>query len=64
MGLARLSPAELGHAAAYEAFRYLLYHEALYEPLADEVEREREVLLSLAIAEGMHLPPRKLLRFD
>ena len=50
--ISRLSPAELGHAAAYEAFRYLLHHESLYEPLGEEQEREREVLLSLAAAEG------------
>ncbi|VDC04112.1 unnamed protein product [Peniophora sp. CBMAI 1063] len=55
MDLARLSPAEIGHAAAYEAFRYLLHHEPLYEPLADETEREREVLVSLAVAEATKL---------
>ena len=53
MELNRLSPAELGHAAAYEAFRYLLHNEPLYQPLEDEEEREREVLLSLAVAEGI-----------
>jgi hypothetical protein len=45
-------PEELGHAAAYEAFRTWMHNSSIYEPLSGDVERQREGLIGIAIAEG------------
>jgi len=45
-------PEELGHAAAYEAYRTWMHNSSIYEPLSGDVERQREGLIGLAIAEG------------
>ena len=53
MNLTQLLPADIGFAAAYEAYRYWKHHNRmLFEPLAGVIEREREALVGLAIAEG------------
>ncbi|KAF8904397.1 hypothetical protein CPB84DRAFT_665219 [Gymnopilus junonius] len=48
-----LAPEELGHAAAYEAYRNWIHNTSLYEPLSGDIERQREALTGLAVAEGM-----------
>ena len=45
-------PEELGHAAAYEAYRTWKHNSFMYEPLSGDLERQREALIGLAIAEG------------
>lgn len=45
-------PAEIGHAAAYEAFRTWIHNSSIYEPLSGDVGRQREGLIGLAVAEG------------
>ena len=48
----QMLPEELGHAAAYEAFRTWMHNSSIYEPLSGDVERQREGLIGIAIAEG------------
>ena len=50
--LNQLMPAEIGHAAAYEAYRTWMHNSSIYEPLSGELERQREGLTGLAVAEG------------
>ncbi|KAF9245051.1 hypothetical protein BU15DRAFT_71394 [Melanogaster broomeanus] len=50
-----LSPQEIGHAAAYEAYLLWIYNNGLYEPLGGEMGREREALIGLAVAEATGL---------
>jgi hypothetical protein len=45
-------PAEIGHAAAYEAYRTWMHNSSIYEPLSGDIERQRDGLIGLAIAEG------------
>jgi hypothetical protein len=45
-------PEEIGHAAAYEAYRTWMHNSSIYEPLSGDAERQREGLIGLAIAEG------------
>lgn len=45
-------PAEIGHAAAYEAFRTWIHNSSIYEPLSGDISRQREGLIGLAVAEG------------
>jgi hypothetical protein len=47
-----MRPEELGHAAAYEAYRTWMHNSSMYEPLSGDVERQQEALIGLAIAEG------------
>jgi hypothetical protein len=49
-----MQPAEIGHAAAYEAYRTWIHNSSMYEPLSDDVERQREALTGLAVAEGWY----------
>jgi hypothetical protein len=54
VNLSQLLPADIGVAAAYEAYRYWKHHNRiLFEPLGGEIEREKEGLVGLAIAEGI-----------
>ncbi|KAJ6558555.1 hypothetical protein DFH09DRAFT_533930 [Mycena vulgaris] len=53
--LGQMSPAEIGHAAAYEAYRTWTHNSSLYEPLSGDVERQREGLIGLAVAEASRL---------
>lgn len=46
-------PAEIGHAAAYEAYRTWIHNSSMYEPLSGDTERQREGLIGLAVAEGI-----------
>ncbi|KAI0344856.1 hypothetical protein BDW22DRAFT_1355024 [Trametopsis cervina] len=56
VSLTQLLPADIGIAAAYEAYRYWKHHNRhLFEPLAGFIEREREALVGLAIAEASNL---------
>lgn len=61
-----LSPAELGHAAAYEAYRSFIHHRgALVDPLGGDLERQRESLVGIAIGQGedvhsIHTRPLRL----
>lgn len=51
-----MSPTEIGHAAAYEAYRTWIHNSSMYEPLSGDTERQREGLIGLAVAEGkLHL---------
>ncbi|KAI0697262.1 hypothetical protein BC835DRAFT_1413785 [Cytidiella melzeri] len=53
VNLTQLLPADIGIAAGYEAYRYWKHHNRLlFEPLAGMIDREREGLVGLAIAEG------------
>jgi hypothetical protein len=45
-------PEEIGHAAAYEAYRTWIHNSSIYEPLGGDIERQRDGLIGLAIAEG------------
>jgi hypothetical protein len=47
-----MNPAEIGHAAAYEAYRTWMHNQSMYEPLGPDIERQREGLIGLAVAEG------------
>jgi len=49
-----MSPAEIGHAAAYEAYRTWLRDSAMYE-IVGERERQREGLVGIAVAEVTRL---------
>lgn len=51
----QMLPEELGHAAAYEAYRTWMHNSSIYEPLSGDVERQREGLIGLAIAEVTRL---------
>lgn len=48
-----MSPSEVGHAAAYEAYRTWLHNTSLREPLSGDLDRQREGLAGLAVAEGI-----------
>lgn len=53
--LSMMLPAEIGHAAAYEAFRTWIHNSSIYEPLSGDVGRQREGLIGLAVAEATRL---------
>lgn len=48
-----MTPYDMGHAAAYEAFRTWIHNSSIYEPLSADRGRQREALIGLAIAEGV-----------
>lgn len=48
----QMLPSEIGHAAAYEAYRTWIHNSSIYEPLSGDIERQREGLVGLAVAEG------------
>jgi len=50
-----MSPTEIGHAAAYEAYRTWTHNSSIHEPLSSDFERQREALIGLAVAEGVLL---------
>ncbi|KAH6914165.1 hypothetical protein BKA70DRAFT_1260572 [Coprinopsis sp. MPI-PUGE-AT-0042] len=47
-----MGPSEIGHAAAYEAYRTC---RTMYEMLGPDIERQRERLIGLAVAEAARL---------
>jgi hypothetical protein len=47
-----MMPEEIGAAAAYEAYREMKYSPNMYNFLYTDVERHREALRGMAIAEG------------
>ncbi|KAK2467811.1 hypothetical protein APHAL10511_000106 [Amanita phalloides] len=51
----RMSPVEIGHAAAYEAYKTWLRNSAMYEVLGEDRERQREGLVGIAVAEVTRL---------
>ncbi|KAJ6495579.1 hypothetical protein C8R47DRAFT_1115608 [Mycena vitilis] len=53
--LGLMQPAEIGHAAAYEAYRTWIHNSSIHEPLSGDIERQREGLIGLAIAEASRL---------
>jgi len=53
--LGQMPPTEIGHAAAYEAYRTWTQNSSLHEPLSGDVERQREGLIGLAVAEASRL---------
>ncbi|KAJ6603114.1 hypothetical protein B0H10DRAFT_2079399 [Mycena sp. CBHHK59/15] len=53
--LGQMLPAEIGHAAAYEAYRTWIHNSSMYEPLSGDPERQREGLVGLAVAEASRL---------
>ena len=53
VNLSQVLPADIGVAAAYEAYRYWKHHNrVLFAPLSNDVERTREGFVGLALAEG------------
>jgi len=53
--LRTMTPTEIGHAAAYEAYRTWQHNSSIYEPLSGDHDRQREGLVGLAIAEATRL---------
>ncbi|KAG7446460.1 uncharacterized protein BT62DRAFT_119239 [Guyanagaster necrorhizus] len=53
--LNQMLPQEVGHAAAYEAYRTWIHNSSIYEPLSGDFERQREALIGLAVAESSRL---------
>ncbi|KAJ8077049.1 hypothetical protein PM082_001472 [Marasmius tenuissimus] len=53
--LGQMSPEEMGHAAAYEAYRTWIHNKYMYEPLSGDRERQREGIIGLAVAEASRL---------
>ncbi|KAK7035255.1 hypothetical protein VNI00_012022 [Paramarasmius palmivorus] len=54
--LGQMLPNQIGHAAAYEAYRSWIHHKStLYEPLSGDMDRQREGLIGLAVAEATKL---------
>ncbi|KAK7057406.1 hypothetical protein R3P38DRAFT_2840776 [Favolaschia claudopus] len=51
----QMPPEEIGHAAAYEAYRTWIHNSSMYEPLSGDIERQREGLIGLAVAEASRL---------
>lgn len=47
-----MHPTDIGHAAAYEAYRTWIHNRSIYEPLSGDTHRQREGLIGLAVAEG------------
>jgi hypothetical protein len=56
-----MQPHEIGHAAAYEAYRTWIHNSSIYEPLSGDIERQREALTGLAVAEGPYSDPHVIL---
>jgi hypothetical protein len=50
-----MSPYEIGHAAAYEAYRTWIHNSSIYEPISSDHMRQREALIGLAVAEVSRL---------
>ena len=50
--MTQMLPADVGAAAAYEAYRTWKHNSFLYEPLSADRERQREGLIGMAIAES------------
>lgn len=50
-----MPPTEIGHAAAYEAFRTSMRDRSLLETMGPDIERQREALIGLAVAEASRL---------
>ncbi|KAF9264224.1 hypothetical protein L218DRAFT_257198 [Marasmius fiardii PR-910] len=53
--LGQMLPQEVGHAAAYEAYRTWIHNTSMYEPLSGDRERQREGMIGLAVAEAARL---------
>ncbi|KAI0356278.1 hypothetical protein OH77DRAFT_1423897 [Trametes cingulata] len=53
--LSQLLPADIGAAAAYEAYRTWKHNSFLYEPIRADREQQREGLIGMAIAETQRL---------
>ncbi|KAJ7874697.1 hypothetical protein B0H14DRAFT_2717183 [Mycena olivaceomarginata] len=53
--LGQMQPEEIGHAAAYEAYRTWIHNSSMSEPLSGDIERQREGLIGLAVAEASRL---------
>jgi hypothetical protein len=47
-----MTPEEIGHAAAYEAYRTWIHNQNMQQHFHDDIERQREALTGLAVAEG------------
>jgi hypothetical protein len=48
-----MKPYEIGHAAAFEAYRTWTHHSSMYEPISADRSRQREALVGLSVAEGL-----------
>jgi len=56
VNLGQALPADIGSAAAYEAYRtWRHHHTILYDPLGGGREREKEAMIGMAVAEATHL---------
>lgn len=51
-----MQPSELGAAAGYEAYRSWIHNSSMYEPIQFDDDRQREVMIGLAVAEGASKP--------
>ncbi|EIN11738.1 hypothetical protein PUNSTDRAFT_131893 [Punctularia strigosozonata HHB-11173 SS5] len=59
-----LAPEEIGHAAAYEAYRTWIHNANLYQPLSADDERQREALVGIAVAEVNRILQYSERRYD
>ncbi|KZT11620.1 uncharacterized protein LAESUDRAFT_809511 [Laetiporus sulphureus 93-53] len=56
VNLAQVPPADVGAAAAYEAYRIYKHRRSVFfHPLGRDIERHREMLIAMAIAEATQL---------
>ncbi|TFY79959.1 hypothetical protein EWM64_g4053 [Hericium alpestre] len=53
--ITRMLPSEIGHAAGYEAYRSWIHRSPTFQIFDGDLERQKEALISLAIAEAAHL---------
>lgn len=53
--MSQMLPEEIGHAAAYEAYRIWVHNSSMYEPFMDDMERQTEGLIGFAVAEATKL---------
>ncbi|KAJ7594726.1 hypothetical protein C8J56DRAFT_927495 [Mycena floridula] len=53
--LGELDPSEIGHAAAYEAYRSWMHNSSMRDPLGGDFERQRDALIGLAVGEAARL---------
>ena len=57
VNLSQVLPADIGAAAAYEAYRVYKYRrQHVFDPLGQDIERQREALIAMAIAESASFP--------
>jgi len=53
--IARMEAEEIGHAAAYEAYRIWMHNPHMYQSFLSGCEQQREALVGLAVAEAVRI---------